>query len=60
MLLVERQCDGHEPIGLFDAAAREDEFAGHEPVALMAAAEQHLRYRLGAVDKDEGRGVPAV
>ena len=48
----------HQPVGRFDAAAREDEFAGQEPVPLVTAAEQNLRHGMGAVDQNQGRRIP--
>ena len=56
--VVEPRRSRHQPVGRFDAAARKDEFAGQEPVPLVTAAEQHLRHGLGAVDQDQGRGIP--
>ena len=60
MAFVQRSGGGHLAIGRLDAAAGENEFPGHELVALVAAAEQHLRHRLAAVDEDKGGGVPRL
>ena len=48
----------HLPVRRLDAAAGKNEFSRHETVPLVAAAEQHFRHGLGAVDEDQRRGIP--
>ena len=57
MVPVERRGERHLFVRRFDTPAGKDKLSGHETMPLVAAAEQHFRHGLRAIDQDQRRRI---